>query len=184
MFNFLIFFFKKKYLFNSTFLLQAILALEKFPTTSTQQALMDLINQNECFYKVRLEACCCLAKVREHTWEPDKTRNAAYGLTYWVDIVHAVWCTKFHLVWKVWSHMRWLFRECSPPARDNFVFQLSRDLWIHTKIKWITEVKNTSLVVIWRRGKCLVGNFCILWLIMISSIYWYIACSFHFSMHK
>ena len=57
---------KKTLFLNTTFLMQAILALEKFPTTSTQQALMDLINQNECFYKVRLEACFCLAKVREH----------------------------------------------------------------------------------------------------------------------
>lgn len=51
---------------NVTFLMQAILALGEFPTTSTQQALIDLINKNECFYKVRLEACFCLAKVREH----------------------------------------------------------------------------------------------------------------------
>ena len=58
---------KKTLFLNTTFLIQAILALEKFPTTATQQALMDLINQNECFYKVRLEACFCLAKVREHT---------------------------------------------------------------------------------------------------------------------
>ena len=62
--------------------MQAILALEKFPTTSTQQALMDLINQNECFYKVRLEACFCLAKVR----------NAAFGLNVvgWVYTVYPV----------------------------------------------------------------------------------------------
>ena len=58
---------KKTLFLNTNFLMQAILALEKFPTTATQQALMDLINQNECFYKVRLEACFCLAKVREHT---------------------------------------------------------------------------------------------------------------------
>ena len=62
--------------------MQAILALEKFPTTSTQQALMDLINQNECFYKVRLEACFCLAKVR----------NAVFGLNVvgWVYTVYPV----------------------------------------------------------------------------------------------
>ena len=47
--------------------LQAILALEKFPSQATRQALIDVINQNECFYKVRLEACFCLAKVREYT---------------------------------------------------------------------------------------------------------------------
>ena len=72
--------------------MQAILALEKFPTTSTQQTLMDLINQNECFYKVRLEACFCLAKVREHTWELVKTRNAVFGLNVvgWIYIVYAV----------------------------------------------------------------------------------------------
>ena len=58
---------KKTLFLNTTFLMQAILALEEFPTSATQQALMDLINQNECFYKVRLEACFCLAKVREHT---------------------------------------------------------------------------------------------------------------------
>ena len=44
--------------------LQAIQALEKFPTPATRQALIDMINHSECFYKVRLEACHCLAKVR------------------------------------------------------------------------------------------------------------------------
>lgn len=42
---------------------EAIQALEKFPTPATRQALIDMINQSECFYKVRLEACHCLAKV-------------------------------------------------------------------------------------------------------------------------
>jgi len=76
------------FLLYIAFLLQAILALEKFPTTSTQQALMDLINQNECFYKVRLEACFCLAKVRVLV----KTRNAAFGLNVvgWVFTVYSV----------------------------------------------------------------------------------------------
>jgi len=42
---------------------EAIQALEKFPTPATRQALIDMINHSECFYKVRLEACHCLAKV-------------------------------------------------------------------------------------------------------------------------
>lgn len=45
---------------------QAIQALEKFPSQASRQALIDVINQTECFYKVRLEACFCLAKVSEH----------------------------------------------------------------------------------------------------------------------
>lgn len=42
---------------------EAIQALEKFPTPATRQAVIDIINQSECFYKVRLEACLCLSKV-------------------------------------------------------------------------------------------------------------------------
>ncbi|XP_048582004.1 transcription initiation factor TFIID subunit 2 isoform X3 [Nematostella vectensis] len=42
---------------------QSLVALERFPTAPTRDALMDIITQKECFYRVRQEACMCLAKV-------------------------------------------------------------------------------------------------------------------------
>lgn len=43
---------------------EAIVALEKFPTAASRLALTDILEQEQCFYKVRMQACFCLAKVR------------------------------------------------------------------------------------------------------------------------
>lgn len=43
---------------------ESILALEKFPTPASRLALTDILEQEQCFYKVRMLACFCLAKVR------------------------------------------------------------------------------------------------------------------------
>lgn len=43
---------------------EAILALEKFPTPASRLALTDILEQEQCFYRVRMLACFCLAKVR------------------------------------------------------------------------------------------------------------------------
>lgn len=42
---------------------EAISALEKFPTPASRLALTDILEQEQCFYKVRMHACFCLAKV-------------------------------------------------------------------------------------------------------------------------
>lgn len=42
---------------------EAIAALEKFPTPASRLALTDILEQDQCFYKVRMQACFCLAKV-------------------------------------------------------------------------------------------------------------------------
>lgn len=44
---------------------EAISALEKFPTPASRLALTDILEQEQCFYKVRMQACFCLAKVRD-----------------------------------------------------------------------------------------------------------------------
>ncbi|RXM35692.1 hypothetical protein EOD39_3948 [Acipenser ruthenus] len=41
---------------------ESITALEKFPTPASRLALTDILEQEQCFYKVRMEACFCLAK--------------------------------------------------------------------------------------------------------------------------
>lgn len=43
---------------------EAIVALEKFPTAASRLALTDILEHEQCFYKVRMQACFCLAKVR------------------------------------------------------------------------------------------------------------------------
>lgn len=43
---------------------EAISALEKFPTPASRLALTDILEQDQCFYKVRMQACFCLAKVK------------------------------------------------------------------------------------------------------------------------
>lgn len=43
---------------------ESILALEKFPTPASRLALTDILEQEQCFYRVRMSACFCLAKVR------------------------------------------------------------------------------------------------------------------------
>lgn len=43
---------------------EAIVALEKFPTAASRLALTDILEHEQCFYKVRMLACFCLAKVR------------------------------------------------------------------------------------------------------------------------
>uniref|UniRef100_A0A8C7LC32 Transcription initiation factor TFIID subunit 2 n=1 Tax=Oncorhynchus kisutch TaxID=8019 RepID=A0A8C7LC32_ONCKI len=42
---------------------ESILALEKFPTPASRLALTDILEQDQCFYKVRQGACFCLAKI-------------------------------------------------------------------------------------------------------------------------
>ncbi|KAJ7405005.1 TATA-box binding protein associated factor 2 [Willisornis vidua] len=42
---------------------EAILALEKFPTPASRLALTDILEQEQCFYRVRMLACFCLAKI-------------------------------------------------------------------------------------------------------------------------
>lgn len=43
--------------------LEAIAALEKYPTPATRLALTDTIENEHCFYKVRCAAAHCLTKV-------------------------------------------------------------------------------------------------------------------------
>ena len=43
---------------------EAISALERFPTPASRLALTDVLEQEQCFYRVRMAACFCLAKVR------------------------------------------------------------------------------------------------------------------------
>ena len=46
------------------FVFQAIQALKLYQTTATRKALTDILENEQCFYKVRIEASLCLAKVR------------------------------------------------------------------------------------------------------------------------
>ena len=43
-------------------------ALEKYPCSGTRSALIDTINNIEAFFKVRIEATVCLAKVKPHAY--------------------------------------------------------------------------------------------------------------------
>lgn len=43
--------------------LEAIVALERYPTPPTRLALTDTIENEQCFYKVRCRAAHCLTKV-------------------------------------------------------------------------------------------------------------------------
>lgn len=43
--------------------LEAITALQKYPTPATRMALTDTIENNNCFYKVRCKAAHCLKEV-------------------------------------------------------------------------------------------------------------------------
>lgn len=51
--------------------LEAIQALEKYPTAATRIALTDIIESENCFYEVRCEAAKCLTKVANamHQWQ-------------------------------------------------------------------------------------------------------------------
>lgn len=42
---------------------EAIIALENYPTAATRKALTDTLENEHCFYLVRMEACLCLSKV-------------------------------------------------------------------------------------------------------------------------
>ncbi|KAJ1193875.1 hypothetical protein NDU88_003171 [Pleurodeles waltl] len=42
---------------------ESILALETFPTPASRLALTDILEQEQCFYRVRMMACFCLAKI-------------------------------------------------------------------------------------------------------------------------
>ena len=44
-------------------LLQALDALNNFPTSATRQALMDIIDDDHCFYHVRMNGASCLVTV-------------------------------------------------------------------------------------------------------------------------
>lgn len=44
--------------------LEAISALQKYPTPATRMALTDTIENNNCFFKVRCRAAHCLKEVR------------------------------------------------------------------------------------------------------------------------
>lgn len=48
---------------------EAIAALERFPTPASRLALTDVLEQEQCFYRVRMAACFCLAKVRPRAGE-------------------------------------------------------------------------------------------------------------------
>uniref|UniRef100_A0A3Q2XJK1 Transcription initiation factor TFIID subunit 2 n=1 Tax=Hippocampus comes TaxID=109280 RepID=A0A3Q2XJK1_HIPCM len=51
---------------------EAISALETFPTPASRLALTDILEQEQCFYKVRMQACFCLAKIANamvSTWQ-------------------------------------------------------------------------------------------------------------------
>ena len=43
--------------------LEAVAALERFPTAGSKKALVDMIEEEKCFYKVRCAACHSLTKV-------------------------------------------------------------------------------------------------------------------------
>lgn len=43
--------------------MEAVMALERFATPATRLALTDIIENENCFYKVRCDAAYCLAKV-------------------------------------------------------------------------------------------------------------------------
>lgn len=47
---------------------ESISALEKFPTPASRLALTDILEQDQCFYKVRMQACFCLSKVGVRGW--------------------------------------------------------------------------------------------------------------------
>ena len=42
---------------------QAIQALKQYQSAATRKALTDILENEQCFYKVRIEASMCLAKV-------------------------------------------------------------------------------------------------------------------------
>lgn len=44
---------------------QAIRALENYPTAGTRRALTDILEDDHCFYRIRMEAAHCLAKVNK-----------------------------------------------------------------------------------------------------------------------
>ncbi|KAJ0065829.1 hypothetical protein NL108_000053, partial [Boleophthalmus pectinirostris] len=51
---------------------ESIVALEKFPTPASRLALTDILEQDQCFYKVRMQACFCLSKIANSmmsTWQ-------------------------------------------------------------------------------------------------------------------
>lgn len=43
--------------------LEAIVALQKYPTPATRLALTDIIEDNKCYYRVRCKATDCLKEV-------------------------------------------------------------------------------------------------------------------------
>ncbi|PWA22538.1 hypothetical protein CCH79_00018170 [Gambusia affinis] len=79
---------------------EAITALEKFPTPASRLALTDILEQEQCFYKVRMQACFCLAKRHQldmlfsygvahsqaflaREWVPDKQQIANSMVSTW-----------------------------------------------------------------------------------------------------
>ena len=55
---------------------EAISALERFPTPASRLALTDVLEQEQCFYRVRMAACFCLAKVRLFAVEREENGSA------------------------------------------------------------------------------------------------------------
>lgn len=68
---------------------EAILALEKFPTPASRLALTDILEQEQCFYRVRMMACFCLAKVRLCEWELRKKSAKHCKRLKWVKTHHS-----------------------------------------------------------------------------------------------
>lgn len=60
---------------------ESILALEKFPTPASRLALTDILEQEQCFYRVRMSACFCLAKVRLCTAERRQEKYCMFKKT-------------------------------------------------------------------------------------------------------
>jgi len=46
--------------------MEAIWALEAYPTNNTKSALTDVIENEQAYYKIRCEACYCLAKASSY----------------------------------------------------------------------------------------------------------------------
>lgn len=70
---------------------EAISALEKFPTPASRLALTDILEQDQCFYKVRMQACFCLSKVGVRTcvFEREKKRRPTIHRFRVTSICHA-----------------------------------------------------------------------------------------------
>lgn len=78
---FLVFFFQE----------EAISALEKFPTPASRLALTDILEQDQCFYKVRMQACFCLSKVGVCVFEGERKNGGTVHTFSASSMCHAGW---------------------------------------------------------------------------------------------